>query len=357
MKKIISVIFLSIIILFTGFSSNVQAVSLDTVTLNTNKEIVNPGQEVTLNINFGKDLGSYTFDIAYDNNLLEYVSVEGGTPSDNGTRVRVAFYDSTGGTNPRSNMKITFRAKTGITTSNPTELSVTAEGLANNDASEQYDDITTPIVKNITVEPVYQDYQINLSYTGDVVQNEEKDMTLAISSSMGRYYEHARIIAEAVTPDGGQVTLKGTDEKGLEHDIIQSGWGDAQGEKIGGANVSKVLNLKGNFTKAGKYTVTIKLIDRDSSDMKIATRSFDINVVETSGTNTGDNTNQEGNTIGNEISGNQNTVQNETNNNQVQNTAEENLPETLPKTGRNIFVPIIILIVGIGITTYIVKKK
>ena len=254
-------------------------------------------------------------------------------------------------------MKITFRAKTGITTSNPTELSVTAEGLANNDASQEYDDITTPIVKNITVEPVYQDYQINLSYTGDVVQNEEKDMTLEISSNMGRYYEHARIIAEAVTPDGGQVTLKGTDEKGLEHDIIQSGWGDAQGEKIGGANVSKVLNLKGNFTKAGKYTVTIKLIDRDSSDSEIAIKSFDINVVETSGTNTGDNTNQEGNTIGNEISGNQNIVQNETNNNQVQNTAEENLPETLPKTGRNIFVPIIILIVGIGITTYIVKKK
>ena len=350
MKKIISVVILSLIIVTLGFAGNVNAASLDTITLDTNKEIVNPGQEVTLNINFGKDLGSYTFDIAYDNNLLEYVNVEGGTPSDNGTRVRVAFYDSTGGTNPRNNMKITFRAKTGITTSNPTELSVTAEGLANNDASEQYDDITTPIVKNITVEPVYEDYKINLSYEGKIIQNEEKDMKLEISSNMGRYYEHARIIAEAVTPEGGQVTLKGIDEQSLEHDIIQSGWGDPQGEKIGGANVSKNLNLKGNFTKSGKYTITINLIDRDLSDSIIASKTFDINVLETEG-QIEDNENQEGSNV--------NEGKNEIKNEEKieENNNKENLPKTLPKTGRNIFIPAVILIIGIAIITYIVKKK
>ena len=350
MKKIISVVILSLIIVTLGFAGNVNAASLDTITLDTNKEIVNPGQEVTLNINFGKDLGSYTFDIAYDNNLLEYVNVEGGTPSDNGTRVRVAFYDSSGGTNPRNNMKITFRAKTGITTSNPTELSVTAEGLANNDASEQYDDITTPIVKNITVEPVYEDYKINLSYEGKIIQNEEKDMKLEISSNMGRYYEHARIIAEAVTPEGGQVTLKGIDEQSLEHDIIQSGWGDPQGEKIGGANVSKILNLKANFTKAGNYTITINLIDRDLSDSIIASKTFDINVLETEG-QIEDNENQEGNNVNEEKNEIKNEEKIEENNN------EENLPKTLPKTGRNIFIPAVILIIGIAIITYIVKKK
>ena len=350
MKKIISVVILSLIIVTLGFAGNVNAASLDTITLDTNKEIVNPGQEVTLNINFGKDLGSYTFDIAYDNNLLEYVNVEGGTPSDNGTRVRVVFYDSTGGTNPRNNMKITFRAKTGITTSNPTELSVTAEGLANNDASEQYDDITTPIVKNITVEPVYEDYKINLSHEGKIIQNEEKDMKLEISSNMGRYYEHARIIAKAVTPEGGQVTLKGIDEQSLEHDIIQSGWGDPQGEKIGGANVSKILNLKANFTKAGNYTITINLIDRDLSDSIIASKTFDINVLETEG-QIEDNENQEGNNVNEEKNEIKNEEKIEENNN------EENLPKTLPKTGRNIFIPAVILIIGIAIITYIVKKK
>ena len=35
---------------------------------------------------------------------------------------------------PRTNMSVTFKAKEGIITSNPTDLSVTAEGLANADA-------------------------------------------------------------------------------------------------------------------------------------------------------------------------------------------------------------------------------
>ena len=36
------------------------------------------------------------------------------------------------------------------------------EGLANADASVRYDDITTPIIKNLIVEPAYEDYTPNL---------------------------------------------------------------------------------------------------------------------------------------------------------------------------------------------------
>ncbi len=34
--------------------------------------------------------------------------------------------------------------------------------------------------------------------------------------------------------------LLGTDAQQLEHDIIQSGWGDADGESIGGKDVLKI---------------------------------------------------------------------------------------------------------------------
>ena len=153
MKKIFYLISIFTIMLMTLFSINVKAASLDSINIETDKAIVNPGEEVTLKIEFGKSLGAYTFDIAYDNNLLEYVETDGGTPNDNGTRVRVVFYDSTGGTNPKESMSITFRAKEGIITSNPTDLAVTAEGLSNPDASEEYDDIVVPLEKNIIVEP------------------------------------------------------------------------------------------------------------------------------------------------------------------------------------------------------------
>ena len=213
-----------------------------------------------------------------------------------------------------------------------------------------------PIVKNIVVEPIYQDYDIELTYTGDVIENVEKEMTLRISSALGKNYEHARIIAEATTPSGGQVTLKGTDEQQLEHDIIQSGWGDASGYEIGGQNVEKVLSLRGLFTKAGAYTIKIILIDRDSSDAEIVSKTFSITALaEQTGGN--DNTNN-GNTAG-EITGNTTEEGNlpMEEENTVQNEQAENLPQTLPKTGRNIFIPIVVVIIAATSIIAVMKRK
>ena len=353
MKKFLSIISLISILFFTLFINKSFAnQQLDSVTLDVNQSTVHPGETVTLTINFGVELGSYTFDVAYDNSLLEYVSCEGGTPSDNGTRVRVTFYDSSGGTNPRTSMSVTFKAKEGIITSNPTDLSVTAEGLANKDASVQYDDIGIPIVKNIVVEPIFEDYNITLSYSGDIIANQDKAMTLTISSRLGKNYEHARIVAEATTPDGGQVTLKGTDEQQLEHDLIQSGWGDASGYELGGQNVNKTLALTGNFTKAGSYSIKIKIIDRDSSDSEIASKTFDLTVLD----ETSSGSNNDENITGNIVNNTTNTPST-TDNSIINNATEENLPKTLPKTGRNLYIPIIIAIVIISIAIYASKRK
>ena len=367
-KKSIKILLISIMLFFTIFIGKSNAASLDTIEIQTNKEKVAPGEEIVLTINFGKDLGSYTFDIAYDNNLLEYVTTDGGTPNDMGTKVRVVFYDSTGGTNPRQSMTITFRAKEGLETSNPTDLSVTAEGLANADASETYDDITVAMVKNITVEPNYQDYKFDLTYQGNPIINEEKEMTLKLSSPIGRFYDHARIIAKATTPDGGTIKLVGTDETDMsELDLIDSGWGDPSGYKIGG-NVEKILQLRGLFSKAGKYTVTFELIDRDSSDQVIATNQFEIMVEdvtapeETPGGETEgetNNPNEENNGISNE-----NTNNEIISNQEINNNGEEKLPEELPKTGYDwntligiALATIIILISGISYYHFQKKKR
>ena len=350
MKKILNTL-LILSILFTFiliFNSNsVQAAALDDIEISTNKDMVNPGDTITLTITFGKPLGAYTFDIAYDNNLLEYVETDGGTPNDNGTRVRVVFYDSTGGTSPRDNMTITFRAKEGIITSNPTDLAVTAEGLANPDASENYDDITTALEKNIVVEPRYEDYTFDLSYTDVPIENVEKEMVLSLTSGMGRNYDHARIIAEAITPDGGNVQLKGTDETQTEYDLIDSGWGDPSGYAIGGQNVRKVLNLRGIFDKAGTYTLTFKLIDRDSSDAVVAENRFDITVGSTETTPPEEETPE---------NGTEGTISEE--NNGQANTTEENLPSQLPKTGINLYIPIAVIVIAmITAGIYLITKK
>lgn len=366
MKKMISIMAILFILSMSIFSIKIYAAPLNNINITTDKQTVHPNETIKVNIEFGENLGAYTFDVAYDSKLLEYVSAEGGTANDNGKRIRVYFYDTTGGSSPRNNMSVTFKAKDGITTSNPTDFSITAEGLANPDASASYDDITTPIIKNIVVEPEYTNYDIALKYTGDVKKNEEKDMKIIVSSPMGRYYEHTRIVAKATTPSGGNIKLFATDTSILEHDIIQNGWGSAGGDAIGGKDVIKELNVRGLFTVAGNYSITLSLIDRDNSDSEIASKTFSIEVKEDdeSTTTPEDNNQNKPEENPEEIpENNQGTNNNGTTNNNEGNEStskvesEENkTPQNLPKTGNTIYIASL-SIVAIVIVSYIFIRK
>ena len=357
MKKIISIIATLIMFCLLMFTVNVYAESLDSISVDTDKTTVRPGEEVKVTVQFGEELGAYTFDIAYDNNIFEYVSADGGTANDTTDKVRVVFYDSTGGTNPSTSMSVTFRAKSDITTSNPTEFTVTGEGLSNPDASVTYDDITTPIVKNVTVEPEYIDYTFKLEHSGEIIKNEEKEMKLSYSSPMGKYYEHARLIAEASTPMGATVKLLGTDESDLEHDIIQSGWGDAQGYKIGGKDVEQVLNVRANFSDAGEYKIILKLIDRDNSDSVIAEETFSFTVLETATI-----PEEPSEPIPEEPNGSTDTEQptipekNETESTTPTEEIIEKVPETLPKTGVNIYMQILAYAIALVTLVFVIHK-
>ncbi len=338
MKKVINLTLVLILFITLFFTINSYAISLDTISVETDKTNIKPGEEVKLTINFGTELGAYTFDIAYDNKIFDFVSVEGGTANDTTDKVNVVFYDKT---NSRKNMSIIFKAKDNIMSSNPTELTVVGRGLTNKDDSISYDDITTPIVKNIIVEPEYVDYDINLSYVGELVKSVEKDMKLSFSSRMGRFFEHARLIAEATTPEGATIKLTGiNNEENVKQDIIQSGWGDPQGYKIGGKDFSQVLNLKAIFSSEGEYTILLKLIDRDNSDSIISEKQYKFNVLSQAPTQESGNT-----TVG--------AIENVTTTNTPKTNTQTQLPTKLPKTGFNIYVPmIIVLILILGISVY-----
>ena len=342
MKKIISIITIFSILSILIFSTNIYAASLDTLSVDISKTTVEPGTEVKLTVNFGQTLGAYTFNFVYDNNIFDYVSVDGGTANDTTDKVIVTYYDSTGGSNPRSNMSITFKAKSSITTSNPTEFLVTAEGLANADASVTYDDITIPITKNVTVEPKYVDYKIKIDYSGEIIKEEAKEMEVSYSSSMGRYYAHARLIASATTPEGAEAKLLANDTASLEFDLLENGWGDAQGYEIGGKDVKQTLDVRGVFSKEGKYTITLKLVDRDNSDAVIAEETFNIDVKsETT------------------VDDQENTIEDEEENVIVDAEKEEgNKPTELPKTGIDVYgsIALVLIVLGVSYVIYIKRK-
>lgn len=354
MKKIVSSIILLMIITILMFSVKSYAVLLDKVDVQVSKQTIRPGENVTVTVNFGENLGAYTASISYDNKLFRYVDSEGGTANDTSDKVKVVYFDQTGGSQPRNSMSVTFRSNATITTSNPTEFTVTLEGMANNDASITFDDITTPIIKNVVVEPEFLDYTFKLDYTGDIVENEPKDMKISYSSSSGRHYEKARLVAEATTPEGATVQLIGIDSENLKHDIIQSGWGDAQGYSIGGKDFSQILNVQGTFSKNGPYSVTLKLIDRENSDAVIAQNTFNINVSEKAGEPVAPEKPTETPKTEENMGQVKNDVKQEQTKQETQNTTKA--PTKLPKTGTNMYIPIGMMIFSL-IGAFIVNNK
>ena len=324
MRKIFSVITILLIIFLLILTVKVSAAPLSTLNITLDKTVVNPDGTVTVIIEYGQDIGAATFEVDYDTALFDFQSSTGTTShSDIGGVVTAIFTDITGGSNPSTEMRLTFKAKSGITTSNPTQFSITANGLANADGSVTYDDIIVPIIKDILVEPVYINYNIEINYTGTIMPNVEHPINISIKSAMGRYYDHLRLVAQVTKPDGSTFTLMGTDSALLEHDVIQTGWGAAAGFGLGG-NVNETYNFRGTFSMEGKYTLTLNLIDRDDSDAIIATLTKEINVGE-----------------------------------QLANAPEptEQLPTELPKTGGNSYVIALMVISAIGLAYYVTIKK
>ncbi len=330
MKKIFY-IFISLVLLFTLLSIPVisSAAALGTIDTKLSKAKVAPGEEVTLTVNFGTNLGAYTVKAAYDNDIFDYVRSEGGTASDDGQKVILVFHDTAGGTNPRTNATITFKAKDSLTTSNPTNFAITLEGMSSSDGSVDYDDVTTPIEEDVLVEPNYVDYSLKLNYTGVIKKGEKKDMKLVTESAMGKNYDHVRLLAEVTAKPSDDATAKLIAIKDTtEIDILQSGWGDeTTGYSIGGKNVKQELALKGEFSTDGKYTIKVKLVDRDNSDSVIAQESFDINVGEKVGATP-----------------------------TTKPATDEKLPATNPKTGMTSYVFIVIAISVLALVYFVISK-
>ncbi len=339
----IGIVFI-LFVLFSSINTKVLAESLNNVVVDISKTKIAPGDEVTLTINFGAKLGAYTVDVDYDNKIFDYVRSEGGTDNDDGSKVRLVFYDTQGGKNPRETASITFKAKESLTTSNPTDFSVTLTGMATPDA-QSYDDILTPFKKDILVEPKYEKYNLSLQYEKNILPNQEKDMKLITSSTMGKNYDHVRLIAKLTSKPSENATAKllTTNNEKVEIDLFQSGWGEAEGYKIGGKNVKQELALRGLFSEEGNYSINIKLVDRDNSDTVIAEKNFDLAVGEKKESDT---TKQETGK----------TDSNKTKDKEIVKDEDDNLPETLPKTGTVKYIAIV-AIIGMLIAIYIFITK
>ena len=334
MKKTLSfiAILLSLILIFTGKTFAKE--NIDTMTLDVGKDKIKPGEEVVVNINFGKDLKEYTLNVKYDKEVFDYVSEERDkeVATDEETGVKLTYTQE----EAKKSTSVKFKAKSDIITTIPTEFELTAENLKDNSDTEYQ--LEASLKETVTIKPDYVDYDLKLEYDGDIVKNEEKDIKISYSSSLGKPYAKAFLEAEIETPKGATAKIIATDTKGVVYDIIKSGFGDTQGYEIGGKDVAQILNTKATFSEAGDYKLTLKLIDRGNADEEIAKKTFDIKVL-----NSEDEVVEE---------------EKEEPKEEPKADKKDKKPAKLPKTGNNIYVPIILaLIATTGSYIYIKKRN
>ena len=124
MKKVISIILIIAISLNVLISNNNISLAAENLTIKTDNETVQKDENFKIYINIGNiQVASYTLNLYFDNDKLEYISGPENTNVVNNRIINV-WYDQTGGENTRQNQDIAvfeFKAKeTGVANFNLT---------------------------------------------------------------------------------------------------------------------------------------------------------------------------------------------------------------------------------------------
>lgn len=122
-----------------------------------------------------------------------------------------------------------------------------------------------------------QTVHFDISYTGEVRVNEEKDAIIILAGENTPVHTNVRVKVDIEGPATPKILA--TDSLGNELDIVQLGyWGPDAGFTIGGT-FSNETPIRATFTKEGTYTITLTLIDVQNANDILSQKVFTINVV------------------------------------------------------------------------------
>ena len=124
MKKVISIILIFMIVILLNTSISNISLATESLTIKTDNQTIQKNENFKIYINIGSiSVASYTLNIYFDNDKLEYISGPENTNVVNNRIINI-WYDKTGGNNTRQNQDIAtfeFKAKeTGVANFNLT---------------------------------------------------------------------------------------------------------------------------------------------------------------------------------------------------------------------------------------------
>lgn len=120
-------------------------------------------------------------------------------------------------------------------------------------------------------------YSIELNYAGNVYVNEEKVANVTLKGDdTATTYTNVRMKVDVEGP--ATPKLLATDTLGTEWDLAQIGyWGSEGGFEIK-AGYDITTPIKATFPEAGKYTITLSLVDVNNAEKVIVSKTVEINV-------------------------------------------------------------------------------
>ena len=138
---------------------------------------------------------------------------------------------------------------------------------------------------------VYAADEVNfiISYDGIVVENEAKAVNIVLEGKSAPTYTKVRVKVDVSGPATPKLIAK--DSLGADIDIAQTGyWGPEKGFPIQG-DFKNETPVTATFPKAGEYTITVSLLNLESGNSVITTKSITVDVQEQAAmTNTVENT-------------------------------------------------------------------
>ena len=173
-------------------------------------------------------------------------------------------------------------------------------------------------------------YDFEINYTGNIIEDEDKNATVVLEGTDATPYTNVRIKVDFISGPSTP-TIIAYDTNGIGYNIVEFGyWGPEAGFAVGGTfrNETPIL---ARYLDAGTYVVRLSLVDVNNNESVIISKEFTQTVLTSTPT------------------------EETPTNNAVTNNVINNAIEEIPQTGVSFWVYIGVILAVIAII-YIVSK-
>ncbi len=148
--------------------------------------------------------------------------------------------------------------------------------------------------------PTASEYNFEINYTGNIVEDEDKEATVVLEGTEATPYTNVRIKVDFVSGPSTP-TIIAYDTNGIGYNIVEFGyWGPEAGFAVGGTfrNETPIL---ARYLEPGTYVVRLSLVDVNNNEAVITSEEFTQTVVASTAADEGNTENVTNNVVNNTI--------------------------------------------------------